>query len=139
MKNLLNLCQKIGVCNNIWYGYLIYETSVIRKYHGNRAEQVTKYLLKLWADNEDYCKKNQMFYAHNMAIEFYCLLNFELMSPECPMTAREKKRFAKQLLRQEPWSLLLNKEIQKKLPFKQQILIRSVNTGLWMIYLKVKK
>lgn len=130
--NLLNKCDSVCVVYNIWYGYLIHGQSAIRKYYGNREILVRKYLDQLLRDNSDFFKNHMEEYAKNVSVEFYCLLNYELMSEKCPMSKREKKEAVREYLRAEPWNMLERKEIKKSLPFMYRSLFALCPSGLWI-------
>lgn len=136
---LLDKCEKICIVNNIWYGYLIHGASAIRKYYGNREYIVSLYLKRLWDENQEFFKTHVNDYAKNAAVEFYCILNYELLSDKCDMTKREKKLFVRQCISKEPWKLLYKKEVNRSLPKLLRVLLLLCSSGLWLELLTLRK
>lgn len=134
--NLLDKCDSVCVIYNIWYGYLISPTSVIRKYHGNRIEKVEEYLKLLLNEHRDFCLSNIQAYGKNVAVEFYCILRYELLSPKCKLSPKEKNMLVKRLMKSEPWNLIDNKFVKSILPRKYRILFRLCKMNLWQPIMK---
>lgn len=135
---ILNKCQKVCVLNDIWYGYLRQETSAIHKYYGNRNEIASRYLQLLKQENEEFCNEYPFAPYRNTAIEFYCVLNYELLSGKCHLSTKEKKRYVVDMLSEEPWKILKDRELRKKLPFAYRLLVDCSENGMWVTYLKAK-
>lgn len=136
--SLLNKCESVCIVYNIWYGYLIHGQSAIRKYYGDREVIARKYLNQLLRENNAFFDSNMDEYVKNVAMELYCLLNYELLSPKCEMNHKQKKRTVKGLFSKEPWSFLKNKQYFRKLPIAQKVILLSCNTGTWIMLLKIK-
>lgn len=135
--NLLNLCSSICVVYNIWYGYLKAEDSAIRKYYGNRIESVEEYLRILRRENEEFCEKNKDVYGKNVAVEFYCILRYELLSDKCRLTEKEKNRIVHAMLCREPWKTITGRETMAYLSMKYKVLILLSKTRLWQKAMKL--
>lgn len=134
--NLVDKCRRICVVYNIWYGYLISSTSAIRKYYGNRIEKVEEYLNILYKQNKDFCSKNIDVYGKNVAVEFYCILRYELLSPKNNMSPKEKNKIVHKMLASMPWKVLDNKRVRKYLARKFKILIFLSKINLWQFAMK---
>ena len=134
---LLSKCKKICIVDNIWYGYIIHGGSAIRKYYGNREEKAREYLTVLWRECEDYCKTHINQFAKSVAVEFYCILNYELLSSKCPFSNKKKKELVRDYLKKWPWNLLLRKEIKNNLPLSYRILFSFCPSGLWVSMLRL--
>lgn len=135
--NLIDSCESICVVYNNWYGYIKLDDSAVRKYYGNRIEQVEKYIKLLFKKHNTFCKQNMDVFAKNLSTEFYCILRYELLSSDCKMNSFEKNKIVKKMLHSEPWRILLEKKYIKKLPQKQKILLLLCRINLWQIGLKV--
>lgn len=130
-----NLCNRICILLKPWYGYVIYDSSCMRKYYeGKREEIVQAYLGRLWEDNKDYCKKHKNEFAKNAAMEFYCILKYELMSKRNNLSRFEKNRIVRKYLNQWPWKLMV-KEF-KRLPIKYKFMLILCKTNLWQFVIK---
>lgn len=136
---LLKRCKKVCISYNIWYGYLIYASSAIRRYYGNREQFVSEYLRDLYNNNEDFIQRNKSDYVKAVAVEFYCLLNFEYNSSLCPFTKKEKNSLAKKIRKKEPWRILFTIKSFFALSFKYKLLIIFVRLNLWQPFLNLKK
>ena len=134
--SLLNKCSSICIVYKPWYGYLISESSAIRKYYGNRIEKVEEYLNLLWDTNKDFCINNIDVFGKNTAIEFYCILRYELLSCKCSLTSKEKNSTVKKMLNKRPWNVLKNKNVLKKLPTKYRGILLLCKVNMWQIALK---
>lgn len=134
---LLSECKKLCIVDNIWYGYIVHGNSAIRKYYGNREEKAREYLTVLWRECEDYCKTHINQFAKSVAVEFYCILNYELLSSKCPFSNKRKKELVRDYLKKWPWNLLLRKEIKSSLPSSYRILFSFCPSGLWVNMLKL--
>lgn len=137
--DLLSECEKVCVVNNIWYGYLKHSSSAFHGYHGNRERVVSLYLKRLLDKEQEFFKTHMNDYAKSVATEFYCMLNYELLSDECDMTKREKKQFVRQCLLKEPWNLLKDKELSKELPYRTRGLLALCPSGMWLYALGLRK
>jgi len=134
---ILNCCNKVAIVRSIWYGYLIYGTSAIRRYRGDREQKVKAYLNLLWEENEAFCKQYRDTYVINLAIEFYCILNYELLSPKCALHNREKRKTVRQYLKTDPWSMLTVRSVRKKLPLMHRLILWLCPSGLWIEVLRL--
>lgn len=135
---LLNKSKKVCVVPSLWYGYLIYGTSAIRKYYGNREEFVSRYLKILWDENEQFCTENIQDYARNVALEYYCILNYDLLPEKSGLTNSERRKLARQYLGKEPWNILTRPEIRNKLPMLFRGFVLLCPSGLWLPMLRLK-
>ena len=52
---LLNECSIVCFIKSIWYGYLIYQNSSLRKYYGNRSKLLEEYHRTLYKQNRAFC------------------------------------------------------------------------------------
>jgi len=134
--NLLCKCSKVCIVYNVWYGYLVSSSSAIRKYYGNRIEKVEKYLNCLYNTHKSFCLENIDVYGKNVAVEFYCILRYELLSPSNSMSFRDKNIIVHSLLESKPWEIITNKEVKRYLPQKYKILFFLCKINLWQILLK---
>lgn len=129
---LLNLCRRVCIVNEIWYGYMIYAASAVRKYYGNREHIVSCYLKVLEKENKKFCAENMDSFARNVFMEYYCLLRYEYMSEKCEMTCTQKIKKAKEVINSEPWNILKNRKAIANLPIMHRIIIESVRFGGWI-------
>lgn len=136
--SLLNKCNEICLVYSVWYGYVIHGSSAIRKYYGNREEVVSSYLKILWDENKKYCTAHMAEYGYTVALEFYCILNYELLSEKCTLTTREKNRLVHSYLKKKPWNILCKFNIWKELPLIYKGIIVLGRINLWSVSLKVK-
>jgi glycosyltransferase involved in cell wall biosynthesis len=135
--NLLSKCNKVCIVYNVWYGYLISSTSAIRKYYGNRIEKVEEYLNCLYNTHKAFCLDNIDVYGKNVAVEFYCILRYELLSPNNNMSYRDKNIIVHKLLESEPWIVMANKEVKCYLSKKYRLLLFCSKSNLWQFGFKI--
>lgn len=135
--SLIDKCNRVCVVYDIWYGYLISTTSAIRKYYGNRIEKVEEYLNILHKQNKEFCANNIDVYGKNVAVEFYCILRYELLSPKNTMSSREKNKVVHNMLSVNPWKVLDNKKVKRYLSRKYKLLIFLSKINLWQFAMKV--
>lgn len=135
--DLLSACNKVCLVYNIWYGYLKQSGSAIRKYYGDRIERVEEYLNKLLADHGEFCNNNKDAFGKNAAVEFYCILRYELMDPRCRLSKSEKNKLVREMLKREPWIRLTDASCTKRLPGKHRILILLCKMSLWQPALSI--
>ncbi|MCH1940971.1 glycosyltransferase family 2 protein [Holdemania massiliensis] len=136
---LLKICKKVVLVYDIWYGYVQYASSAVRKYHGDRAQKVSEYLILLKKENEGFFSANINTYVLNVAVELYCIANYELMSSECHLSKKEKKELLKNLIASEPWNILWEPGMKNFLPRMYQVMLPLYKTGLWIWALRLKK
>jgi glycosyltransferase involved in cell wall biosynthesis len=134
---LLNMCKTVCVVFNNWYGYLIANGSAIRKYYGDRRERAEKYLRLLWEENDEFFERNIGIYGKNAAIEFYCILRYDLMSNQCRLSNKEKNALVRKMIQNWPWSILRKTDVQRILPRKYKYLIALCIWGLWYMSMKL--
>ena len=134
---ILNACDTVCYVKNIWYGYLIYETSSLRKYYGNRAELLGKYHSTLYNNNKEYCDKNIGDYAVNMSVSFYTMVLFDYLSKECPLTEKEKRCEIKQILKRFPWTVMKEKRAAEKILPRYRIFLTACRLGLGLSLLRI--
>lgn len=135
---ILNCCKKICIIDSVWYGYIQYSTSTIRKYYGNREELARKYLFLMENENIEFCEKNPYLKGRNIAIEFYSILNYDLLSEQCSYSIKDKNKFAKEIVTREPWNFIIKKDIKRSLPISYQLLILCVQKEIWIQFLNTK-
>lgn len=135
---LLNECKKVCVVKNIWYGYLVHGPSAIRGYYGNREQFASLYLKRLWKENQEFFKTYKKDYVKNVALEFYCVLNYDLLSDKCDMTGKEKKQYVRYCIAKEPWKILFDKNAKNGLPIMYKLLLSQCYSGLWLELLTIK-
>lgn len=133
--SLLNRSKTVCVVYHSWYGYLVNDPSAIRRYYGNRREKVEEYLQRLWNENRAFCEENLATYGKNVAVEFYCMLRFDLMSPKCVLTPKEKNAYVQRTLARKPWSVLKNREVKRALSGKHKVFLLFCRLNLWQFAL----
>lgn len=136
---ILNECNIVCFIPNVWYGYLIYTSSSLRKYYGNRAELLEKYHLKLYEENKSYFDNHMDEYGINLAVSFYKMLICEYLSTQCLLTRKDKVKAIRILLAREPWKLLNQRSIYDRLTRRYRFLVTSCNMGLEFELLKLWK
>lgn len=129
---LLQECKTICVIKEIWYGYMIYGTSAVRKYYGNREQEVARYLNLLIDENQDFCNKNVKALAKNIVIEFYCLLRYEYLPRKSGLSLLQKIKKAKETILKRPWCILKNKDVISELPRNHRLIIKTIGFGGWI-------
>lgn len=134
---LLNECHSVCFVKKNWYGYLVYSTSSLRKYYGNRAALLENYHKELYQNNRKYFDKHPKDYAHNMSVSFYSMLIFEYLSPKSPLNMRQKNLEVKALLNQNPWNFMRRDDMKKGIPLKNRILLRCCRMGFGLNVLKL--
>ena len=134
---LLNACSFVAYIPSIWYGYLIYENSSLRKYYGNRAQLLAMYHNELYSNNREYCDKHPDDFAMNLAVSFYSMAQFEYLSPDSPLSGTETNKEIKSLLHEEPWNILSEKARSSHLPVRYKIFLRMCRYGMGATFLKL--
>jgi len=127
---VLRRCNVVTIVPQIWYGYLCYQTSSLRRYYGNRAERLEYYLIKLLRVNRNYFELHKAEYAINMATVFYHMIVLDYLSSNNKASVTKKNKEIKQILNRYPWCLLLDKEYYKNLRKRYKILISTSQIGL---------
>lgn len=136
--NLLKVCKRVGIQKELWYGYVIHGDSAVRGYHANREEQVSKYLMRIRKENKHFFDKYMEAYLKNVAIELYCIANYEMLSKLCPMSTKEKVKFIKDITQKEPWSILYGNKNWMKVPMLHCMMLPLYKTGLWIGVLAIR-
>ena len=136
---LLYECQTICIVREIWYGYVLHQASAIRKYYGNREELARRYIQELYSRNKDFCTQNMVSYGKNLAIEFYCILNYDMMSEQFRIDKKGKKELVRNYLKTNPWNMLMRRDVRKSLPRVHRVLLMLCPSGLWMSALNLYK
>ena len=90
----------------------------------------------LYNTHKSFCLENIDVYGKNVAVEFYCILRYELLSPSNSMSFRDKNIIVHSLLESKPWGIITNKEVKRYLPQKYKILFFLCKINLWQILLK---
>lgn len=136
---LLRVCKTIVLVYDIWYAYVMHESSAVRRYHGDRAQKVSEYLIQLKNENEGFFENNIDAYVRNVAVELYCIANYELLLRECPMMTKQKVRFIKDIIQKEPWNILYKDRNWTRVPLIHQMMLLLYKTGMWIVALRIKK
>lgn len=134
---VLHSCQKVCFVNSIWYGYLVYGESSLNKYYGNRAQLLENYHVLMYERNREFCEKDPVPYAINMAVSFYKMAICEYLSEKCPLSTAEKRREIKKILNREPWTIMLKRDIFPRLPARYRVFLFACKLGLGVEMLKV--
>ena len=134
---ILNACDTVCFVPRIWYGYLIYGTSSLRRYYGNRMELLEDYHRELYKNNAEYCRRDPGAYGMNMAISFYSMVRYEFMSPECPLTEAEKNRAISDALNRKPWTILRNSRVNRSLMLRHRVFLALCRQGLGLRFLRL--
>lgn len=139
---LLNKCNTVCVLGACWYKYIIYNDSVVRKYHGNRREKGELFIRTLYVENKEFCDTNKNIFLENIAIMLYCVAFYDLVSEKCPMSNKEKKAYIAEMIRKSPWKILWKKPNNKYLSVVHRLMLPLYTTGQWIypltIYKKIK-
>ena len=134
---VLRACDKVCFVSSVWYGYLTYETSALHRYYGNRAELLEAYHNLLYLRNREFCEKDPVPYAVNMAVSFYSMVGCEYLSSQCPLSGGQKRRQIKEILNREPWTVMLKKTVFPRLPVRYRVFLIACKLGLGVQMLKV--
>ena len=134
---IIKACDKACFINSIWYGYLVYTTSSLRKYYGNRAQLLEDYHTLMYERNQEFCERDPVPYAINMAVSFYSMAIYEYLSEKCPLTAAQKARELKQILNREPWTVLKRKDVFTKIPVRYQGFLVACRLGVGLEMLNI--
>lgn len=134
---VLAACDKVCFVNSIWYGYLQLPDSAIHKYYGNRAELLEAYHNLMYQRNREFCDKNPVPYALNMAVSFYTMVGCEYLSKQCPLSEGQKRREIKKILNRAPWTIMLKKDVVSQLPTRYRVFLIACKLGLGIEMLKV--
>lgn len=134
---LLNACDVVCFVNSIWYGYLIYNTSSLRKYYGNRVDLLEDYHNLMYSRNKVFCDKYPAVFATNMVVSFYSMAIFEYLSKECPLSASQKRKELKKFLAREPWTIFKRKEVFNKIPKRYRYFLIACHLGLGLELLAI--
>ena len=134
---VLRACDKVCFVSSIWYGYLTYETSAIHRYYGNRAELLEEYHRIMYQRNREFCEKDPIPYAINMAVSFYFMVGCEYMSEKCPLRGSQKRSEIKKILNREPWTIMLKRDVFPHLPTRYRVFLMACKAGLGIEMLKV--
>ncbi len=136
--NMRLLSESVSVCfvKSVWYGYLIYQTSSLRKYYGNRAQLLEDYHRTLYESNKEFCDSHQTEYVHNVVVSFYSMVRYEYLSKQNPQSEREKKIEIKQLLKKFPWNLMLDKCVSKDIPVQYRAFLYFCRVGCGLSLLR---
>ena len=133
---VLRACEKVCFVNSIWYGYLLLPNSAIHKYYGNRAELLETYHNLLYQRNKDFCEKDPVPYAVNMAVSFYLMVGTEYLSAQCPLSSSQKRKEIKKILQREPWTIMLKRNVLSQLPTRYRVFLIACKLGLGVEMLK---
>ena len=80
MLRMLRLCKTVAVAQSIWYGYVLYTSSAISKYYGNREELVKRWFDIVSEENADYFGSHPGVVGQMLATELYCVIHYDLLS-----------------------------------------------------------
>ncbi len=128
---LLDRCDRIGIVHSVWYGYVIQSSSAVRRYREDRVGRVEAYIDILKNENAEFFEKNPQAMARNLAVELYCIANYQLSAENCPMSGKEKRTYIRSLLLREPWSTLNEPHARKFLSLPHRAMYLLYKTGLW--------
>lgn len=134
---ILKACDRVCFVSSLWYGYVVYYTSSLHRYYGNRAELLEQYHKILYENNREYCDRNIGDYACNMAVSFYSMVQYEYMSDKCPLKECEKRRELKNILKREPWNVMSEPSVQDKLPLRFRAFVIACRYGMGLAMLKI--
>lgn len=134
---VLRACDKVCFVSSIWYGYLVYETSSLNKYYGNRAQLLEDYHILIYDRNREFCEKDPAPYAINMAVSFYKMVGCEYLSEKCPLTGTEKRREIKKILSRDPWLVMFKRGVFSRLPVRYRAFLVLCKMGLGVELLSV--
>lgn len=136
---ILNACDAVCFVKSVWYGYILYASSSLRRYRGNRAALLEKYLIKLRDNNLSFYRENPGAFAVNTAVAFYAMVMREYLSKECPLSRAEKKKEIKEILARTPWNMMNNKKAWKSIPPRYKLFIVSCKLGIGVDLLSIRK
>lgn len=134
---VLRACDKVCFVSSIWYGYLQLPNSAIHKYYGNRAEFLEAYHSLMYQRNREFCDKDPVPYALNMAVSFYTMVGCEYLSNQCPLSIGQKRKEIKRILNREPWTIMLKRDVFSRLPARYRVFLIACKLGLGVEMLKV--
>ena len=134
---VLRACEKVCFVNSIWYGYLQLSDSALHKYYGNRAELLEVYHKLVYRRNQEYCEKDPVPFAINMAVSFYTMVGCDFLSEQCPLSGWQKRREIKKILLRSPWPIMLKKDVFPKLPSRYRIFLIACKLGFGVEMLKL--
>ena len=134
---VLRACDKVCFVRSIWYGYLQLPNSAIHRYYGNRAELLETYHNMMYQRNREFCDKDPVPYALNMAVSFYTMVGCEYLSKQCPLTNDQKRKEIKRILNREPWTIMLKKDVFSRIPARYRAFLIACKIGLGVEMLKV--
>lgn len=133
---VLRACDKICFVNSIWYGYLLLPNSALHKYYGNRAELLEAYHNLMYQRNQEFCEKDLLPYALNMAVSFYSMVGSEYLSAQCPLNSCQKRKEIKKILKRKPWTIMTQGNIFSRLPIRYRVFLIACKLGLGVEMLK---
>lgn len=136
---ILNACRTVAFVKSVWYGYVIYPSSSLHKYYGDRFQRITEYQTKLFKNNKDYCELNMASYIDNLSVSFYTLVAQDYFTRESPLSRKQKCLEVNRILQTFPWSLLLKPEYLKSLSLKHRTFVRSCGVNAEFFILALRK
>ncbi len=134
---LLSKCSRMVFVKSVWYGYLVYNTSSLHKYYGNREERLRLYQQKLYENNKEFCLSHASAYYKNLSINFYTILQYDLLSEQCKLSLSEKNKLVKKYLSIEPWKKLTEKAVLNVIGKRYKLLILLSQKGLGISFLRL--
>lgn len=136
---LLNESDLVCFVKNVWYGYLVYQTSSLRKYYGNRARILEEYHRTLYDSNKNFCDSHMNEYIYNVVTSFYSLVLYEYLTAQNPKSEKEKTKEIKQLFQVFPWNLMLGRKTIKSIPIQFVLFLLSCKSGCCLPMLSLWK
>lgn len=136
---LVKVCKTICVVKSIWYGYVIYNSSAVRKYYGNRISILDCYMRMLYDENSNYIDTHIYEYSLNMAREFYGLVMYEYLSPQLQLRLSERVNIVRHTLNKNPWNLMLRKDVFCRFSFFYKFFITICQNKFGLILLNYFK
>ena len=136
---LLNECSIVCFIKSIWYGYLIYQNSSLRKYYGNRSKLLEEYHRTLYKQNRAFCNKHLDDYTYNVVVSYYMMVKYEYLSEQNLSTEGEKNKEIQCLLKKFPWNLMLDKHLLKNFPLRYKAFVFFCRIGFALPLLRFLK
>ena len=120
---VIGKAKKCVVLDRIWYGYVIYPSSAISKYYGNRESLICQWLAIAKEENSLFFRNNPRAEGILLMKELYSVIRFDVISPKNEMSLKQKNRYIDELLRKYPWNQLNDKSFREGLGTAQKCLL----------------
>lgn len=130
---LLAHCKKVCLVHNIWYKYKRVEDLSKNKYYSrNNAEIMANYIGLLCEENRLFIETHRKELNADIVSCLYYIAKDNLLSAQCPLSNGQKRKYIWQLLRENPWNMLVNRKTRTILPCKFYFMKILLQTGLWI-------